>query len=112
VRGCGSVGRCLKKTVKLLLLFLVNGPPGRYRSRTWAVINDGIHRFQLRLHYIAPRAQSEELKRIGFSNIQAFGSDAGVLLSEENIDEIDDPWVYFVCRLMVDDEQSIVGQTT
>jgi ubiquinone/menaquinone biosynthesis C-methylase UbiE len=98
VSGCGSVLRCLKRLIKVVLLRLINGPPSRYRERSSAVINDGVHRFRLRLHYVAPAFQMQELKDLGYAGIQAFGSDHGAPIGEGSLGDVDDPWVYFLCR--------------
>lgn len=96
--GCGSLVRCMKRMIKIGLLLLINGHPSRYRNQPSAFINDGIHRFRLRLHYIAPAVQMKRLNELGYADIQSFGSDKGTLISEDALSEVDDPWVYFLCR--------------
>jgi len=96
--GCGPLVRCIKRLVKIGLLLLINGPPSRYRGRPSAVINDGIHRFRLRLHYIAPAVQMQRLRELGYAEIQSFGSDEGISIGEDALSKVDDPWVYFLCR--------------
>lgn len=98
VTPCRGWRRCLKRFVKVALLYLVNGHPGRYRGQSSARINDGVHRFRLRLHYVAPAAQFCQLRELGYGDIRAYRSESGELVDEADLPIVDDPWVYYLCR--------------
>lgn len=93
----GSVISIAKNCVKLLFLLLLNGLPGKYKNRDYAIINDGAHRFRLKTYYIKPGKQLEQLEKIGYNNICAFDEN-GEEISLNQIDKATDTWIYYLYK--------------
>lgn len=84
----------------LFMLILLNGLPGKYMRRPYAVINDGTNRFSLKTYYIAPQAQIDQLMAAGFKNIRLFSIQTGTEIELTNIKETaNDLWIYYLCEM-------------
>jgi SAM-dependent methyltransferase len=70
------------------------------RDLRYTVLNDGVHGNGLLTYYIRPTAQIEQLRSLGFENMRVYRLDTGELVSDEStLDEIDDPWLYYLCMI-------------
>lgn len=63
----------------------------------YCVLVDSAHRYALVHYHITLAAQVRQLERLGFREIEAFGVD-GRLLSQDMSDDVQDPWLQYVCR--------------
>ena len=67
------------------------------KKSQYAIINDGAHHYQLKLYYIKPAAQIEQLAEC-FKNIQVYSLVSGAKVYEEaELRCIDDDWLYYSC---------------
>jgi SAM-dependent methyltransferase len=64
--------------------------------RDWAIVNDGAHECRLRTYYVRPAAQLAQLEPL-FGDTRVF-SLSGEELAREQLESVDDDWLYFVCR--------------
>jgi len=83
----------LKRNV---LIRILNKNPKKLKSMKYAVINDGVHDFRIKLYYIKPAEQIKQLEDSGFSNIVTYS-----LSEKETIGTciwVDD-WIYFLCNI-------------
>lgn len=62
-----------------------------------AIIKDGAHNFKLSSYYISPEKQIAQLNDAGFKNIRIYSLNSGMELENE-IKNIDDPWLYYLCE--------------
>lgn len=84
----------------LFMLIALNGLPGKYMRRPFAVINDGTNRFSLKTYYIEPRAQIDQLKACGFKNIRLFSIETGTEIEISQINETANAlWIYYLCEM-------------
>lgn len=84
----------------LFMLIVLNGLPGKYMKRPFAVVNDGTNRFALKTYYMHPAAQKEQLEAGGFKNIRVFSSQTGMEIEIPRINEMaNDHWVYYMCEI-------------
>ena len=91
---------CMAKNIvkHFLLRFLNRNFCGIY-DKEYAIINDGAHRFRLKIYHISPKKQIEQLRQIGFKDFRAFSLDTG--LEIQNLSEINtytDRWLYYLCK--------------
>lgn len=90
-----------KRTAKALALrFLYNWrvrAVGLGRS-PYMMINDGSHSRQLLTYYIRPEQQLNQL-RGGFKEVRVFRSAGSEILGRDEFRKIQDPWVYYLCRI-------------
>jgi SAM-dependent methyltransferase len=61
------------------------------------ILVDSAHRYSLVHYRITVAAQKEQLRRIGFRNIEAVDMD-GCWLSSREFDTSQSPWIQYVCR--------------
>jgi SAM-dependent methyltransferase len=64
--------------------------------RDWAIVNDGAHECRLQTYYVRPAAQLAQLEPL-FGDSRVF-SLSGEELAREQLESVDDDWLYFVCR--------------
>jgi SAM-dependent methyltransferase len=84
----------LKGLSRWLLTRLLNFPLGAKLKRDHAVLNDGVHRFGLRTHYIKPRAMIQQLSDAGFRSPRVFHTGSGAECFGE---DVSCPFPYFLC---------------
>lgn len=95
----------LKKTAyqifSFFLLLLLNGTPGKHQRKPYTIVNDGIHRFGLKMYYIKPEEQVRQLKEAGFANIRLFSVATGreMTLEEAKL-VVNDTWIYYLCEIV------------
>lgn len=94
----------LKKTayqiLSFFLLLILNGLPGKHQRKPFAIVNDGIHRFGLKMYYIKPEEQVKQLEKAGFENVRLFSVATGKEISlEEAKLSIDETWIYYLCEI-------------
>lgn len=84
----------------LFMLVALNGLPVKYRTRPYAILNDGTNRFSLLTYYIDPLAQIRQLETAGFKNIRLFSIQTGTEIAPARIqDAKNDLWIYFLCEM-------------
>lgn len=84
----------------LFMLLVLNGLPGRYKNRPFAILNDGTNRFSLKTYYIAPEAQIAQLTALGFKNVRLFSCRTGMEIEPARTHETGpDHWVYYLCEM-------------
>lgn len=80
------------------LLLLFNGPALRRLSREkHAVINDGAHQARLKLYYIEPEEQVNQLRKVGFKNIRVLSITDGLEVRGP-LGDITDQWLGYLCE--------------
>lgn len=82
------------------LLIWLNGFPGKHQRKPYTIVNDGTHRFGLKMYYIQPEHQIKQLEALGFSNIRLFSVSTGQELDPAQLDrEVDNAWIYYLCDM-------------
>ncbi|MCX6278625.1 MAG: class I SAM-dependent methyltransferase [Bacteroidetes bacterium] len=92
--------KLLNRIRKLLTVVFINGSLEKYKKTPYAVINDGAHSFKLKTYYISPKEQLNQLKSVGFHSIETYSIMNGEEISLEDINNIEDPWIYYLCKIM------------
>jgi SAM-dependent methyltransferase len=87
-----------ERLLKFIRLRLANERPERITQRSLAILNDGSYAFRARTHYIRPRTQIDHLRIAGFDDVRAYSLAEGREVRDSDLDHIEDPWVYFLCR--------------
>jgi len=65
------------------------------RQRGWMIVRDGAHGFELRVYYVDPSYQLEQLREAGFETIAIYdGSGRRVEVEDAG----GDPWLHYLCR--------------
>lgn len=84
----------------LFMLIALNGLPGKYKKRPFAILNDGTNRFSLKTYYMTPLAQIEQLNSLGFKNVRLFSSQTGNEIEPTDMHESGyDHWIYYLCEI-------------
>jgi ubiquinone/menaquinone biosynthesis C-methylase UbiE len=84
----------LKGLARWLLIQALNFPLGVRIRADFAVLNDGVHRFGLKLYYVKPKAQIAQLVAAGFSSPRLFDFNSGIEIVDE---EVGCPFPYYLC---------------
>ncbi|HLY66154.1 MAG TPA: class I SAM-dependent methyltransferase [Chloroflexota bacterium] len=80
-------------------LHLGLAPLKRLSALDRAIVNDGTFGFKLRLAYIRPRVQLEDLAAAGFRDARVFSILSGEELPlDSRLESVTDPSLYFLCR--------------
>jgi hypothetical protein len=66
------------------------------QRRDWAIVNDGAHECRLQTYYVSPSVQLAQLQP-AFGDARVFAR-SGQEVSREQLESIDDDWLYFLCR--------------
>lgn len=90
--------KILQRILKFALIPFFNGTKKTLKKQESAVIRDGVHQFRVKLFYIKPQTQIQQLQKLGFKDIQAFSLKNGAKISYEELDKVDDYWIYYSCR--------------
>ena len=85
--------------LRYLILILLNGSPKKLMKNEWVIINDGAHGFRSKTYYIKPQTQIQQLKKLHFIDIKLYSLDNGKEISASNLSEINDSWIYYLCRI-------------
>ncbi|MBI4847201.1 MAG: class I SAM-dependent methyltransferase [Nitrospirae bacterium] len=86
------------KLREYLLLRLLNRDAEYYIKKKHAVINEGLSDYRIKLYYIKPKEQIQQLHDAGFNNIRIFSLEDGREITESNeLDAITDDWIYYLC---------------
>lgn len=62
-------------------------------------MRDSAHEFKLSTVYIKPSQQKKDLEQAGFKNIRVFSVDTGKEIPNDQIDSLNDPWIYYWCKI-------------
>lgn len=82
------------------MLLYYNGLPGKFKSREYAIVRDGIQHFSLNVFYTKPEYQIEVLKKTGFKNIRTFSIKTGKETPPNQLSALtQDAWVYYLCEI-------------
>ena len=82
------------------LLIWLNGFPGKHQRKPYTIVNDGTHRFGLKMYYIQPEYQIKQLEASGFCNIRLFSVSTGQEIDPAKLDQVvDDGWIYYLCEI-------------
>lgn len=92
----------IRRTLKHFILTLLNGSIKKIRNKETTYIRDGAHKFKLKNYYITPTFQIQQLEKLGFENIKLFSLSNGQLIDNSNLKEIEDSWIYYVCKIKKD----------
>lgn len=88
-----------KKILKYLLIRFLNEDFANLKSREYAVINDGVHRFRLWLYYIKPEDQIKQLNKAGFKNVRVFSQRDGIEIEDKiTLSITTESWLYYLCN--------------
>jgi ubiquinone/menaquinone biosynthesis C-methylase UbiE len=87
------------KILKFCMVVLMNLNLKNVKKKDWGIINDGAHRFRLKTYYIKPTAQIRQLEESGFRDIRQYSLKDGKELSASRLSEINEPWIYYTCRV-------------
>lgn len=90
--------KILQRILKFALIPFFNGPKKSLKAQDSAIIRDGLHQFRIKLFYIKPQTQVQQLTELGFTDIQAFSLENGAKIKEEDLAKVDDYWIYYTCR--------------
>ncbi len=83
-----------------LLLRLLNKSFKELKNGRYAIIRDGSQIFRLSLYYIKPEEQIEQLRDLGFSNIQVFSLSTGKeITNKSQLAAVTDSWLYYICNI-------------
>jgi SAM-dependent methyltransferase len=77
----------------------VNGPMDAYLGKDLVAIRDGSFKFRLKQLYISPSLQVKQLLDMGLTDVKVFSYPVGNLLPKEQVDQVDDPWLYYLSRV-------------
>jgi ubiquinone/menaquinone biosynthesis C-methylase UbiE len=66
-------------------------------SKDYAIIHDGAHNFSLKLYYIKPWKQIQQLEELGFKNTRIFSLDGNEIVRVSELDKARDWWLYYLC---------------
>jgi len=69
----------------------------RIGEQPYAIINDGAHDFRLLHYYIRPSEQVRQLSQY-YRNIRAFALDGHEILSEQELAQAGDAFLYYLCN--------------
>lgn len=84
------------RTVALRLL--LNRRLSQKLRGSWAYLRDGTEDLAMVTYYVAPEAQVEALREVGFGKIRVFSADSGEELNGEQMLSAVDDWLYFMCN--------------
>ncbi len=90
--------RTFRQLVNFFGVILLNGLKPNIHRKNWTIINDGSHFFGLKTYYINPRTQLEQLVEINFKNFKLFSLTEGKIINGENLEQTQDPWIYYFCK--------------
>jgi ubiquinone/menaquinone biosynthesis C-methylase UbiE len=106
--GVGSVWRAPDAGLRRFVKFVLTDPAAVLRhvlnkrheeaNDEYAIINDDADGYRCLLYYISMSKQVEQLKKMGFENVAAFGRDGRMIGERESADCHQDPWIYYLCR--------------
>jgi ubiquinone/menaquinone biosynthesis C-methylase UbiE len=91
----------LRLTRNILFWFLVflKRSVKKYKMNEWVIINDGALDLGLTTYYIKPIAQIQQLKELGFKNIQRYSIKSGEEIKPSDLYEVDDAWIYYLSNI-------------
>lgn len=91
--------KIIKRTIKYLLLRVLNEDFNKLKQKRYAAIIDGEHSFRLNVYYVKPDEQIKQLKEIGFRNIRIFSWDDGQEIKDfSKLKEIRELFICFLCE--------------
>jgi ubiquinone/menaquinone biosynthesis C-methylase UbiE len=59
---------------------------------------DGAHDFRLRMYYVQPEYQLQQLEECHFGNVQAYALSTGAKLDRHELSGTRDSWLYYLCN--------------
>ena len=68
------------------------------KTSEFVCINDGVPDFGLETNYFRPISQQKTLSITGFKNIRFFSLETGLEISNEDISDSTDRWIYYLCQ--------------
>jgi ubiquinone/menaquinone biosynthesis C-methylase UbiE len=67
------------------------------KSGDHRMVTDGVHNFRLKLYYVRPSFQVDQLEEAGFHEVEAFDHQLRAL-SREEMNASEDIWLHYLCR--------------
>lgn len=102
VAGDDSVASRIRKTLRWLLLWALNPSKSLLPCLNYAVITDGVHRFELDNYYIRPEYQLEQLQKASFSPDRVYRLDGTCAWAPGSdpwwAENLTDFWLCYSCR--------------
>ena len=97
--GVGQIAANLRRCWELRFRYNRVFSLKKLRRLPRATVNDGVHGGRLLTYYIRPVEQLKQLAPL-FAEVKAFRSSDGSMLEDINeLRSVDDPWIYYLCRI-------------